>query len=85
MFPAQEALLHIQTRIADLVPEKENIITTRLLLQSDEIGSLAELGKIGGANVEILPKERRPAGVSGGDEIVQVCVFSNTYLYRMYE
>ena len=31
LFPAQEALLHIQTRIVDLVPEKENIITTRLL------------------------------------------------------
>ncbi|KAL8538030.1 hypothetical protein ACS0TY_000115 [Phlomoides rotata] len=72
LFPAQEALLHIQTRIADLVPEKENVITTRLLLQSDEIGSLAELGKIGGANVEILPKERRPAGISGNDEIVQI-------------
>lgn len=75
MFPAQEALLHIQTRIADIVPEKENIITTRLIVQSDEIGSLAELGKISGANVEILPKERRPAGVSTNDEIVQVCVF----------
>lgn len=73
MFPAQEALLHIQTRIVDLVPEKENIITTRLLLQSDEIGSLAELGKISGANVEILPREQRPSGVSGMDEIVQVC------------
>lgn len=72
MFPAQEALLHIQTRIVDLVREKENIITTRLLLQSDEIGSLAQLGKISGASVEILPRERRPEGVSGMDEIVQV-------------
>lgn len=73
MFPAQEALLHIQTRIIDIVPEKENIITTRLLLQSDEIGPLLEVGKIGGANIEILPREELPAGVSGTEEIVQVC------------
>ncbi|KAI3457988.1 hypothetical protein Pfo_014651 [Paulownia fortunei] len=72
LFPAQEALLHIQTRIVDLVPEKENIITTRLLLQSDEIGSVLELGKIGGANVEILPREELPVGVPGSDEIVQI-------------
>ncbi|KAL0005516.1 hypothetical protein SO802_013077 [Lithocarpus litseifolius] len=31
MFPVQEALLHIQTRTVDLVPEKDNIITIRLL------------------------------------------------------
>ncbi|XP_042037074.1 RNA-binding KH domain-containing protein RCF3-like isoform X1 [Salvia splendens] len=72
LFPAQEALLHIQTRIVDLVPEKENIVTTRLLLQSDEIGSLADLGKISGVSVEILPREQRPVGVSGMDEIVQI-------------
>ncbi|GFP94763.1 kh domain-containing protein at4g18375 [Phtheirospermum japonicum] len=72
LFPAQEALLHIQTRIVDLVPEKENIITTRLLLQSDEIGSLLEQEKIGGANVKILPKEALPSGLSGPDEIVQI-------------
>ena len=40
MFPAQEALLHIQTRIVDLVPEKDNIITTRLLVPSSDIGCL---------------------------------------------
>ncbi|KAG6410056.1 hypothetical protein SASPL_128103 [Salvia splendens] len=72
LFPAQEALLHIQTRIADLIPEKENIVTTRLLLQSDEIGSLADIGKINGASVEILPREQRPVGVSGMDEILQI-------------
>ncbi|KAG8381122.1 hypothetical protein BUALT_Bualt06G0089600 [Buddleja alternifolia] len=72
LFPAQEALLHIQTRIVDLVPEKENIITTRLLLRSDEIGSSIEPGKIGGANVEILPREQLPSGVPGTDEIIQI-------------
>nr|POF10704.1 rna-binding kh domain-containing protein rcf3 [Quercus suber] len=40
MFPAQEALLHIQTCIVDLVLEKDNIITTRLLVPSSDIGCL---------------------------------------------
>nr|POF12052.1 rna-binding kh domain-containing protein rcf3 [Quercus suber] len=40
MFLAQEALLHIQTRIVDLVLEKDNIITTRLLVLSSDIGCL---------------------------------------------
>ncbi|XP_075495670.1 RNA-binding KH domain-containing protein RCF3 [Primulina tabacum] len=77
LFPAQEALLHIQTRIVDIAPEKENIITTRLLLQSDEIGclkdgSLLDKGKMGGANVEILPRGKLPAAVLGSNEIIQI-------------
>ncbi|CAA2940310.1 RNA-binding KH domain-containing RCF3-like [Olea europaea subsp. europaea] len=79
LFPAQEALLHIQTRIVDLVPEKENIITTRLLLQSDELGCLGlkdgmlpEMRKITGANIHILPREEQPAFVSETDEILQI-------------
>lgn len=77
LFPAQEALLHIQTRIVDIAPEKENIITTRLLLQSDEIGclkdgSLLDKGKMGGANVEILPRGKRPDAVLGSNEIIQI-------------
>lgn len=81
MFPAQEALLHIQSRIVDVVPEKGNVITTRLLLQSDEVGSIGlndaapEMGNIGGAKVEIVPREELPLGVSGTDNIVQVCYF----------
>lgn len=72
-------MLHIQTRIVDLVPEKENIITTRLLVQSDEGGYLGGrdglsfgMRKINGANIHILPKEKLPAGASDGDEILQV-------------
>ncbi|KAG8390425.1 hypothetical protein BUALT_Bualt01G0082000 [Buddleja alternifolia] len=79
LFPAQEALLHIQTRIVDLAPEKGNIITTRLLLLSDESGCLGfkdgsslELGKLGGAKVDILPREELPVHVSGTGEIVQI-------------
>ncbi|XP_051122788.1 RNA-binding KH domain-containing protein RCF3-like [Andrographis paniculata] len=78
LFPAQEALLHIQSHIVDLVPEKENIITTRLLLQSDEIGCIGLNGAapdndyIGGAKVEILPREKLPLGVYGDEKIVQI-------------
>ncbi|GER34298.1 RNA-binding KH domain-containing protein [Striga asiatica] len=72
LFPAQEALLHIQNRIVDLVPKKENIITTRLLLQSDEIGSLLEVENIGNANIKILPREELPVGLSGTDKILQI-------------
>ncbi|CAI9772006.1 unnamed protein product [Fraxinus pennsylvanica] len=58
IFPAQEALLHIQTHIVDLVTGKENIITTWLLLQLDKAGrlqlkdeTLPEMRKITGANI----------------------------------
>ncbi|KAD4584201.1 hypothetical protein E3N88_21802 [Mikania micrantha] len=79
LFPAQEALLHIQTRILDLVPEKENIITTRLLLSAGEIGCLdgrdgflAETKKMTGADIQILPRENLPQFVSVNDELVQI-------------
>ncbi|XP_049393484.1 RNA-binding KH domain-containing protein RCF3 [Solanum stenotomum] len=79
LFPAQEALLHIQTRIVDLVPEKENVITTRLVVQTDEVeclggrdGLLSEMQKITGATVKILPKEELPPCVSRTDEVIQI-------------
>lgn len=78
LFPAQEALLHIQTRIVDLLPEKENVITTRLVVQTDEVeclggrdGPLSDV-KITGATVKILPKEELPPCVSRTDEIIQI-------------
>ncbi|XP_021274413.1 RNA-binding KH domain-containing protein RCF3 [Herrania umbratica] len=79
LFPAQEALLHIQTQIADLVPDKDNIITTRLIVPSSEIGclegrdgSLSEMKRLTGANILILSGEELPSCVSGPDEIVQI-------------
>ncbi|KAL0548809.1 hypothetical protein IC582_013282 [Cucumis melo] len=79
LFPAQEALLHIQTRIVDLVPDKENIVTTRLLVPSSDIGclegrdgSLLEMKRLTGANVHIVPREDLPMFVSGADELVQI-------------
>ncbi|KAH7845929.1 hypothetical protein Vadar_007618 [Vaccinium darrowii] len=79
LFPAQEALLHIQTRIVDLVSEQENIITTRLVVPSDDIGclqgrdgSLAEIRRLTGANIQILHREELPVCVSGTDDVVQI-------------
>ncbi|KDP45554.1 hypothetical protein JCGZ_18179 [Jatropha curcas] len=79
LFPAQEALLHIQTRIVDLVPDKDNIIKTKLIISSSEIGcfegrdgSLSEMERSTGANIQILPREKLPACVSDADELVQI-------------
>ncbi|KAK6936661.1 K Homology domain, type 1 [Dillenia turbinata] len=79
LFPAQEALLHIQTRIVNLVPDKDNIVTTRLVVPSSDIccldrkdGSLSELRKTTGANIQILPREELPACVSGMDDVIQI-------------
>jgi len=61
------------------VPDKDNIVTTRLLVASRDIGcldgdeSLSEIKKLTSADVEILPREKLPSFVSGTDELVQVC------------
>lgn len=77
LFPAQEALLHIQSSIVELVLEKRNVITTRLLLQSDEVGCIGfdeavEMENFCGAKVKILPPEELPSGISKTDKIVQI-------------
>ncbi|XP_061996883.1 RNA-binding KH domain-containing protein RCF3 [Rosa rugosa] len=79
LFPAQEALLHIQTRIVDLIPDRDNIITTRLLVSSSDIGclegrdgSLSDMRRLTGANIQILPREELPLCVSGNDMLLQI-------------
>ncbi|KAG2611600.1 hypothetical protein PVAP13_4KG240000 [Panicum virgatum] len=72
LFPAQEALLHIQTHI-------DNIITTRLLVPSSEIacfdgreGSLSDIQRQTSANVQILPREDLPSCALDSDELIQI-------------
>ncbi|MCL7045202.1 hypothetical protein MKW94_009981 [Papaver nudicaule] len=79
LFPAQEALLHIQSQIVDLVPDTDNNITTRLLVASSEIGclegedgSLSDLENFTGTNLKILPREDLPLGTPGTVELVQI-------------
>lgn len=97
LFPAQEALLHIQTRIVDLVLDKDNFITTRLVVPSSYIecldgkdASLSEIRRLTGANIQILPREELPSCVAKTDELVQVCHLayslvkhSNRFLWYM--
>ena len=73
-------MLHIQTHIVDLGPDKDNIITTRLLVPATEIaclegkdGSLSDIQRFTNANVQILPKEDLPPCALEADELVQVC------------
>lgn len=79
LFPAQEALLHIQTHIVDLGPDKDNIITTRLLVPTSEIacfdgreGSLSDIQRQTSANVQILPREDLPLCALESDELIQI-------------
>ncbi|KAG0491888.1 hypothetical protein HPP92_005286 [Vanilla planifolia] len=78
LFPAQEALLHLQTHIVDLGPDKDNIITTRLLVSAREIGcfegkdGLSDFNSSTCANVQILSKEGLSLCASETDEIIQI-------------
>ncbi|KFK26904.1 hypothetical protein AALP_AA8G308600 [Arabis alpina] len=79
LFPAQEALLHIQTRIIDLIPDEDNLITTRLLVPSRDsvclegkTGSVSEISRLTGASVQILAGEDIPGSVSANDVVVQI-------------
>lgn len=76
MFPAQEALLHIQTHIVDL---SDSIITTRLIIPSSDIecldgknASLSEIERSTGASIQILPREELPPCIANTDELVQI-------------
>ncbi|AQK82738.1 RNA-binding KH domain-containing protein RCF3 [Zea mays] len=79
LFPAQEAVLHIQTHIVDLGPDMDNIITTRLLVPASEIacfdgreGSLSDIQRQTSANVQILPREDLPSCALESDELIQI-------------
>ncbi|CAM8908761.1 unnamed protein product [Rhodiola kirilowii] len=79
MFPAQEALLHIQTRILSPMTDNENSAITRLVIPSSDIGcleakdgSLTELTKVSGADLQILSRDQAPKFLSGTDELLQI-------------
>ncbi|KAH9315612.1 hypothetical protein KI387_024239, partial [Taxus chinensis] len=78
--PAQEALLHIQSQIVDLGPDKDGVITTRLLVPANQVGSLigkggsiiSEMRRATGANIRILPRKDLPQCALETDELVQI-------------
>lgn len=78
--PAQEAVLHVQSRIVDLGSDQDGVITTRLLVPSNQIGCLlgrggsiiADMRKATRANIRILAKDQLPRCALDTDELVQV-------------
>ncbi|KAL2635219.1 hypothetical protein R1flu_006698 [Riccia fluitans] len=78
--PAQEAVLHVQSRIVDLGSDQDGVITTRLLVPSNQIGCLlgrggsiiADMRKATRANIRILAKDQLPRCALETDELVQI-------------
>lgn len=78
--PAQEALLHVQSKIADLGPDEDAVITSRLLVPSNQVGCLlgkggniiAEMRRLTRANIRILGKDELPNCALSNDELVQI-------------
>ena len=79
--PALEAMIQVQGRItAEMGGDKDGIVTTRLLVPTNQIGCL--LGKGGSiiedmrratrANIRVLPKDNLPRCALDTDELVQV-------------
>lgn len=52
-----------------------HVIRRSWMLTIKKDGTLPEMKKIIGANIQYLPREEVPLGISGFDEIVQVCLF----------
>lgn len=82
--PALEAMIQVQGRItAEMGGDKDGIVTTRLLVPTNQIGCL--LGKGGSiiedmrratrANIRVLPKDTLPRCAMEADELVQVHSF----------
>eukprot|EP00252_Welwitschia_mirabilis_P004930 TRINITY_DN15286_c0_g1_i1.p1 TRINITY_DN15286_c0_g1~~TRINITY_DN15286_c0_g1_i1.p1 ORF type:complete len:586 (+),score=75.80 TRINITY_DN15286_c0_g1_i1:327-2084(+) len=78
--PAEQALLHVQSLIADSGPDRDGVITTRLLVPASHAGSLigrggsvvSEMRRSTGANIRILPREDLPRCALESDELVQI-------------
>lgn len=75
----------MQTKIADLGPDEDAVITSRLLVSPNEVGCLlgkggsiiAEMRRLTGANIRILGKDDLPACALPTDEVVQVYLSSS--------
>lgn len=85
LFPAQEAVLPIQTCIVDLILDKDNFVTTRIVVPSSDIeclngkhASQSKIGRLIGVNIQIIPREELPPCVAETDEVIQVCWPTNS-------
>uniref|UniRef100_A0A1D1ZGL4 KH domain-containing protein At4g18375 n=1 Tax=Anthurium amnicola TaxID=1678845 RepID=A0A1D1ZGL4_9ARAE len=79
--PVQDAVLRVQNRIVMAVPDhKENSVSTRVIVSSNQTGCLlgkggsivAEMRKLSGAQIRILSKDQLPKYASENEVVVQV-------------
>ncbi|XP_019196873.1 PREDICTED: KH domain-containing protein HEN4 [Ipomoea nil] len=78
--PAQEAVIRVHSRIAEIGFEPAAAVVARLLVHSNQMGyvfgdggiPIAELRRVTGASIRIFPMEQSPRFGSQGDEVVQV-------------
>lgn len=78
--PAQEAVIRVQRRIAEIGFEPGAAIVARLLVHSQQIGCLlgkggviiTEMRRATGASIRIFAREQVPKCASLNDEVVQV-------------
>lgn len=78
--PAQEAVMRVHSRIAEIGFEPGQAVVARLLVHSQQIGCLlgrgghivSEMRRATGASIRVFPKDQAPRCGSPHDEIVQV-------------
>lgn len=78
--PAQDAVIRVHGRIAEIGFEPGAAVVARLLVHSQQVGCLwgkggmiiAELRRVTGASIHIFPKEQVPKYGIQNDEVVQV-------------
>ncbi|PSS07244.1 KH domain-containing protein [Actinidia chinensis var. chinensis] len=78
--PAQDAIIRVHSRIAEIGFEPGAAVVARLLVHSQQIGCLlgkggiiiTELRRATGASIRIFPKEQVPKYGSQNDEVVQI-------------
>ena len=80
--PAQEAVIRVHSRIAEIGFEPGAAVIARLLVHSQQIGCLlgkggfiiSEMRRATGASIRIFTKEQVPKCGTPNDEVVQVTI-----------
>ena len=78
--PAQDAVIRVHSRVAEVAFEPGAAVVARLLVQSQQIGCLlgkgglivAEMRRLTGANIRIFGREHGLRLSTPNDEVVQV-------------
>ena len=86
--PAQEAVIRVHARIAEIGFEPGAAVVARLLVHSQQIGCLlgkggfiiSEMRRATGASIRIFTKDQVPKCASYNDEVVQVIMHTCPFL-----